>query len=73
MSKIAKKYRRERETSSDKDNIPFMELAKRMMEEEFVEAYSPSEDQKLINEVNVQKQANDSNVKNLLQAIIGIL
>ena len=50
-----------------------MELAKRMREQEFTEAYSPSEDQKPINEVNVQKQANDSNVKNLQQAMIGIL
>ena len=73
LSKIAKKYRRERETSSDEDNIPLMELAKRMREQEFAEAYSPSEDQKPINEVNVQKQANNSNVKNLLQGIIGIL
>ena len=45
-----------------------MELAKRMREQEF-----PSEDQKPFNEVNVQKQANDSNVKNLLQANVGIL
>ena len=44
-----------------------MELAKRIKEQEFAEAYSSSEDQKLINEVNVQKQANDSNVKNLLE------
>ena len=50
-----------------------MELAKRMREQEFAEAYSPSEDQKPINEVNVQKEVSDSNVKNLLQAIIGIL
>ena len=41
-----------------------MELAKRMREQEFSEAYSPSEDQKPINEV--QKQASDSHVKNLL-------
>ena len=33
--KIAKKYRRERETSSDEDNIPLMELGKRMREQEF--------------------------------------
>ena len=42
-----------------------------MREQEFAEAYSPSEDQKPINEV--QKQASDSNVKTTLQAIIGIL
>ena len=41
-----------------------MKPAKRMREQEFAEAYSPSEDQKPINKVNVQKQANDSNVKN---------
>ena len=50
-----------------------MELAKRMREKEFAETYSPSKDQKPIDEVNVKKQANDSNVKNLLQAIIGTL
>ena len=38
LSKIAKKYRRERETSSDEDNIPLMELAKRMREQELAEA-----------------------------------
>ena len=65
MSKIAKKYGRERETSSDEDNIPLMELVKRMREQEFAEAYSPSKDQKHINEVNVQKQAYNSNVKNI--------
>ena len=66
LSKIAKKYRRERETSSDEDNMPLMKLAKRMREQEFAEPYSPLEDQKPINEVNVQKQANDFHVKNLL-------
>ena len=66
MSKIAKKYRREREISSNEDNISLMELANRMREQEFAEAYSPSEVQKPKNEVNVQNQANDSNVKNLL-------
>ena len=73
LSKSTKKYRRERKTSSDEDNIPLMELAKRMREQKFAEVYSPSEDQKPINEVNVQKQANDSKVKNQLQAVIGIL
>ena len=63
MSKIAKKCRRERKTS-DEDNVPLMELAKRMREQDFTEAYSPSEEQNPINEV--QKRANNSNVKNLL-------
>ena len=40
-----------------------MELAKRMREQEFPEAHSPSEDQKSINDINAQKQANDSNVE----------
>ena len=71
MSKIVKKYRREWVTSDDEANIPLMELAKRMREQEFAEVYSPSKDQKPINEV--QKQANDSNVKNLLWGVIGIL
>ena len=66
LSKTARKYRREREMSSHKDNIPLMELAERVRDQEFAEAYSPSEDQKPINKVNAQKQANDTNVKNLL-------
>ena len=53
LSKIAKKYRRERETFSVKDNIPLMELAKRMREQEFAIVYCPLEHQKPINEVNV--------------------
>ena len=50
-----------------------MEPAKRMREQEFAEAYSPSENQKPINEVDFQEQPNDSKVTNLLQAIVGIL
>ena len=56
MSRTAKKYRRERETSYDEDNIPLMELAKRMREQEFAEAYSPSDDQNPINEIYVQSK-----------------
>ena len=43
-----------------------MELAKRKRKHEFAEAYSPPEDQNPINEVNVQKRSNDSDIKNLL-------
>ena len=71
LSKIAKKYRRESETSSEEDKLPLMGLAKRMREQEFAEAYSPSNDQKPINKI--QEQGNDSDIKNLLRAIAGIL
>ena len=73
LSKLAKKYKRERETSSDEDNIPLMELAKRMREPEVsVDSY-PSTEHKSVNEVSGQKEVKGSEVKNLLQAIIGIL
>ena len=35
LYKIDMKYRRERETPSDEDNIPLMALAKSMREQEF--------------------------------------
>ena len=34
LTKIVKKYQKQREASSDEDDIPLMELAKRMQEEE---------------------------------------
>ena len=34
LSKLAKKYRQERETSEDEDDIPFMELRKRLRNRE---------------------------------------
>ena len=73
LSKLARKYKRERGTSSDEDNIPLMELAKRMREPEVnVDSY-PSTQHKSVNEVLGQKEVKGSEVKNLLQAIIGIL
>ena len=73
LSKLAKKYKRERETSSDEDNIPLMELPKRMQEPEVnVDSY-PSTEHKSVNEVSGQKEVKGSENKNLLQAIIGIL
>ena len=73
LSKLAKKYKRERETSSDEDNIPLMECAKRIREEEVnVDSY-PSTEHKSVNEVSGQKEVKGCEVKNLLQAIIGIL
>ena len=56
LSKLAKKYKRERENSSDEDNIPLMELAKRMREPEVnVDSY-PSTEHKGVNEVSGQKE-----------------
>ena len=44
LSKLAKKYKRERETSSDEDNIPLMELTKRIREPEVnVDSYPSTE------------------------------
>ena len=62
--KLLRNTEEEGKTSSDENNIPLMELTKGMREQEYAEAYSPSEGQKPINEV--QEQTNDSNVKNLL-------
>ena len=45
-SKLAKKYKRERETSSDEDNIHLMELAKRMTEPEVNVDFYPSTEHK---------------------------
>ena len=73
LSKLAKKYKSERETSSDEDNIPVMELAKRMREPEVNVGSYPSTGHKSVNEVSGQKEVKGSEVKNLLQAIIGIL
>ena len=73
LSKLARKYKRERETSCDEDNIPLMELTKRMREPEVnVDSY-PSTECKSFNEDSGQKEVKGSKVKNLLQAIIGIL
>ena len=44
LSKLTKKYKRERETSSDEDYIPLIELAKRMREPEVkVDTYPSTE------------------------------
>ena len=64
LSKLAKKYKRERETSSDEDNIPLMELKKRMREPEVnVDSY-PSTEHKSVNEVSGQKEVKGSEVTN---------
>ena len=63
LSKLAKKYKRERETSSDEDNIPLMELAKRMRKPEVkVDSY-PSTEHKSVNEISGQKEVKCSEVK----------
>ena len=56
LSKLAKKYKRERETSSDEENIPLMEITKRIREPEVnVDSY-PSTEHKSVNEVSGQKE-----------------
>ena len=74
LAKQVKRCRKQRETSSDEDDIPLMELAKRMREKD------ADEEQKSVNEVvntkiinETQNQCNESKIKDLLQAIVGIL
>ena len=84
LAKIAKKYQKQRDTSSDEDDIHLMELTKRMCAKEMALAssdetdgnISTSDDQKSLNEVKVVKRqttVKQPRVKNLLQAIVGIL
>ena len=62
-STLAKKYKRERETSSDEDNIPLMELTKRMREPGGnVDSY-PSTEHKTVNEVSGQKEVHGSKLR----------
>ena len=74
LAKQVKRCRKQRETSSDEDDIPLMELAKRMREKD------ADEEQKSVNEVvntkiinETQNQCNESKIKDLLQAIVGML
>ena len=62
LSKLAKKYKREGETSSDEDNIPLMELTIRMWEPEVSVDPYPSTEHKSVNEVSGQKEVKGSEV-----------
>ena len=84
LSKIDKKYQKQRDTSSDEDDIPLMELAKRMHAKEMALASSDEtdgnisihDDLKSLNEVKVvkrQTRVKQPIIRNLLQAIVGIL
>ena len=84
LAKIAKKHQKQRDTSPDEDDIPLMELTKRMHVKEMALAssdetdgnISTSDDQKSLNEVKVvkrQTRVKQHRVKNLLQTIVGIL
>ena len=74
LAKRVKRCRKQRETSSDEDDIPLMELAKRMREKD------ADKEQKSVNEVvntniinETENQCNESKIKDLLQAIVGML
>ena len=74
LAKQVKRCRKQRETSSDEDDIPLMELAKRMREKD------ADEEQKSVNEVintkiinETQNQCNEAKIKDLLQATVGML
>ena len=78
MTKIVKKYLKQGETSSHEDDIPLMELAKRIQEKDRTDKLcnddTSAEDQKSINEVSsFNEHTKESQVKTLLQAIVGIL
>ena len=74
LAKQVKRCRKQRETSSDGDDIPLMELAKRMC------GKGADEEQKSVNEVvntevinKTENQYNESKTKDLLQAIVDML
>ena len=54
LAKQVKRCRKQRETSSDEDDIPLMELAKRMREKD------ADEEQKSVNEVVNTKRINET-------------
>ena len=67
LAKQVKRCRKQRETSSDEDDIPLMELAKRMHEKD------ADEEQKSVNEVvntkiinETQNQCNESKLKGFI-------
>ena len=73
MSKSAKN---ERETSSDEDDIPLMELAKRIWEKDRADKlgndYASAEDQKSVDEVSsFNEHTKESQVKTLLASYCG--
>ena len=77
LTNIVKKYWKQRETSSNEDDIPLMELAKRIWEkgraDKLANVDTSAEDQKSVNEVSsFNEYTKESQVKTLLQTIVGI-
>ena len=78
LTKIVKKYQKQRETSSDEENIPLRELARRMKNKDRADKLGNddtlAEDQKSVNKVSsFNGHTKESQVKTLLQAIVSIL
>ena len=77
MTKTVLKYQKQRETSSDEDDIPLMKLVKRMQEKDRADKLgnydTSAEDQKSVNEVSsFNEHTKELKVETLLQAIVGI-
>ena len=77
LQKVADKYHREREGSSDEDDIPLMELAKRLRARDALITSPSSEDESdFDNKMQidlVHKDKYKRNIKNLLKSVVGIL
>ena len=77
LQKVADKYRHEREGSSDEDDIPLMELAKRLRARDALNTSLSSEDESdFDNKMQidlVHKGKYKRNIKNVLKSVVGIL
>ena len=73
MHKIANKYRRERDDSSDEDDILLMELAKRLRARDAPMSSQKSEDDNMEVDYVHHKKNYKSKVKTLLKSVVGLL
>ena len=74
LHKIAGKYCREREGSSDEDDIPLMELAKRLRARESSDFSQDSEeDKKMDIDLLHKKDEYKHHIKNILKSVVSIL
>ena len=72
LHKIADKYCHEREGSSDEDDIPLMELAKRLRARESNDPSQDSEeDKKMDIDLAHKKDEYKNHVKNILKSVVG--
>ena len=71
--KIASKYRRERDNSSDEDDIPLMELAKRLRARDAPVSTRDSEDENMEIDYIHHENHYKSKVKTLLKSVVGLL